>query len=83
MRFLENICLESAAVGYRTEPMHGAGSLQAQRVMIARQGDMQGKKELAKRISGIKRWREDNEIQLFKRAADGKKMLKSSLFLFA
>ena len=54
MRFLENICLGSAAVGYRTESMHGAGSPQAQRVMIARQGDLQGKKELAKRISGIK-----------------------------
>ena len=54
MRFLENICLGSAAVGYRTESMHGAGSPQAQRVMIARQGDMEGKKELAKRISGIK-----------------------------
>lgn len=26
MRFLENICLGSAAVGYRTESMHGAGS---------------------------------------------------------
>lgn len=54
MRFLENICLGSAAVGYRTESMHGAGSPQAQRVMIARQGDIEGKKELAKRISGIK-----------------------------
>ena len=54
MRFLENICLGSAAVGYRTESMHGSGSPQAQRVMIARQGDLQGKKELAKRISGIK-----------------------------
>lgn len=54
MRFLENICLGSAAVGYRTESMHGAGSPQAQRVMIARQGDIQGKKEFAKKISGIK-----------------------------
>jgi len=52
-RFLENICLGSAAVGYRTESMHGAGSPQAQRVMIARQGNFQGKKELAKNIAGI------------------------------
>lgn len=53
MRFLENICLGSAAVGYRTESLHGAGSPQAQRIMIARQGDMEGKKKLAKRIAGI------------------------------
>ena len=29
LRFLENICLGSAAVGYRTESMHGAGSPKA------------------------------------------------------
>ena len=34
LRFLENICLGSAAVGYRTESLHGAGSPQAQRIMI-------------------------------------------------
>lgn len=54
MRFLENMCLGAAAVGYRTESMHGAGSPQAQRVMIARQGNIQGKKKLAKNIAGIK-----------------------------
>ncbi len=53
MRFLENMCLGAAAVGYRTESMHGAGSPQAQRIMIARQGDIQGKKQLAKDIAGI------------------------------
>ena len=53
MRFLENICLGAAAVGYRTESMHGAGSPQAQRIMIARQGNIQGKKQLAKDIAGI------------------------------
>jgi len=40
LRFLENICLGSSAVGYRTESMHGAGSPQAQRIMIARQGNI-------------------------------------------
>ena len=55
MRFLENICLGSAAVGYRTESLHGAGSPQAQRIMIARQGDIPGKKALAKTIAGIKK----------------------------
>ena len=54
LRFLENICLGAAAVGYRTESLHGAGSPQAQRIMIARQGDIQGKKKLAKNIAGIK-----------------------------
>ena len=54
LRFLENICLGAAAVGYRTESMHGAGSPQAQRIMIQRQGNIEGKKALAKAIAGIK-----------------------------
>jgi 4-hydroxybutyryl-CoA dehydratase/vinylacetyl-CoA-Delta-isomerase len=33
--------------------MHGAGSPQAQRIMISRQGDLEGKKKLAKEIVGI------------------------------
>ena len=54
LRFIENICLGASAVGYRTESMHGAGSPQAQRIMIARQGNIEAKKELAKAIAGIK-----------------------------
>ena len=54
LRFLENICLGASAVGYRTESMHGAGSPQAQRIMISRQGNIEAKKELAKAIAGIK-----------------------------
>lgn len=54
LRLIENLCLGTAAVGYRTESMHGAGSPQAQRIMIARQGNIAGKKELAKNIAGIK-----------------------------
>ncbi|PKO97486.1 MAG: 4-hydroxybutyryl-CoA dehydratase [Bacteroidetes bacterium HGW-Bacteroidetes-7] len=53
LRLIENITLGTAAVGYRTESMHGAGSPQAQRVMIARQGDLEGKKQLAKEIAMI------------------------------
>lgn len=53
MRLLENLCLGAAAVGYRTESMHGAGSPQAQRIMIGRQGSIEGKKDLAKNIAGI------------------------------
>lgn len=54
LRLIENITLGTAAVGYRTESMHGAGSPQAQRIMIARQGNISGKKELAKAIAKIK-----------------------------
>lgn len=53
LRLIENICLGTAAVGYRTESMHGAGSPQAQRIMIARQGNLEAKKDLAKVIAGI------------------------------
>jgi 4-hydroxybutyryl-CoA dehydratase/vinylacetyl-CoA-Delta-isomerase len=53
MRFIENLCLGAAAVGYRTESLHGAGSPQAQRIMISRQGNIPGKKEMAKAIMNI------------------------------
>ena len=53
LRLIENITLGTAAVGYRTESMHGAGSPQAQRIMISRQGNMEQKKKLAKDIAGI------------------------------
>jgi len=53
LRLIENLTLGTAAVGYRTESMHGAGSPQAQRVMISRQGNLAAKKELAKVIAGI------------------------------
>ena len=53
LRLIENLTLGTAAVGYRTESMHGAGSPQAQRIMISRQGKIAEKKELAKRIAGI------------------------------
>ncbi len=54
LRLIENLALGTAAVGYRTESMHGAGSPQAQRIMIARQGALGYKKELAKAIAHIK-----------------------------
>jgi len=53
LRLVENLTLGTAAVGYRTESMHGAGSPQAQRIMIARQGNLEHKKKLAKKIAGI------------------------------
>lgn len=54
LRLVENLTLGTAAVGYRTESMHGAGSPQAQRVMISRQMNIEKKKKLAKNIAGIK-----------------------------
>lgn len=53
LRLIENITLGTAAVGYRTESMHGAGSPQAQRIMISRQGNLEAKKEMAKKIAKI------------------------------
>jgi 4-hydroxybutyryl-CoA dehydratase/vinylacetyl-CoA-Delta-isomerase len=53
LRLVENLTLGTAAVGYRTESLHGAGSPQAQRVMIWRQGNIEYKKALAKKIAKI------------------------------
>ena len=53
MRLIENLCLGTAAVGYRTESMHGAGSPQAQRIMIARQGNLEHKKALARALAHV------------------------------
>ena len=53
LRLIENLSLGTAAVGYRTESMHGAGSPQAQRIMISRQGNLAHKKQLAKDIAHI------------------------------
>lgn len=54
MRLIENLTLGTGAVGYITESMHGAGSPQAQRIMIARLGNFEHKKDLAKNIAKIK-----------------------------
>ncbi len=53
MRLIENLTLGTGAVGYRTESMHGAGSPQAQRVMINRFANLEYKKKLAKNIAKI------------------------------
>ncbi len=46
------------APSYRTESMHGAGSPQAQKIMIERETNMEHKQELARSIAGIEE-RED------------------------
>ncbi len=53
LRLIENLTLGAAAVGYLTESMHGAGSPQAQRIMIAREVDLTKKQIVAKRLCGI------------------------------
>ena len=54
LRLIENLTLGTAAVGYLTESMHGAGSPQAQRIMISRQINMKEKQKLSKKLCGIK-----------------------------
>jgi 4-hydroxybutyryl-CoA dehydratase/vinylacetyl-CoA-Delta-isomerase len=53
LRLIENMTLGRNAVGYLTESMHGAGSPQAQRILIGRQSDMEGKKAMARQLAGI------------------------------
>ena len=53
LRLIENITLGTAAVGYLTESMHGAGSPQAQRIMISRLVNMELKQKAAKKLCGI------------------------------
>ncbi|MFX1469486.1 MAG: 4-hydroxyphenylacetate 3-hydroxylase family protein [Promethearchaeota archaeon] len=54
LRFIENLTMGVASVSYRTESMHGAGSPQAQRIMISRQANLEEKKKLVKEILDIK-----------------------------
>jgi len=54
LRFIENMTLGSGAVSYLTESMHGAGSPQAQRIMISRLTDLNYRKDLARQVAGIR-----------------------------
>ena len=53
LRLIENMTLGRNAVGYLTESMHGAGSPQAQRIMIQRAMQLEYKKRLAQVLAGI------------------------------
>ncbi len=53
LRLVESMTIGAAAVGYLAESMHGAGSPQAQRIMISRQADLEAKKALARRLCGV------------------------------
>jgi len=53
LRLIENLSMGLGAIGYQIESMHGAGSPQAQRIMIEREVNLDFKKKLAKTIAGI------------------------------
>jgi 4-hydroxybutyryl-CoA dehydratase/vinylacetyl-CoA-Delta-isomerase len=53
LRLIENMTIGTGAVAYLVESMHGAGSPMTQRLMIARQADIDGKIALAKRLLNI------------------------------
>ncbi|CAE7641697.1 abfD [Symbiodinium pilosum] len=53
LRLIENMTMGRNAVGYLSESLHGAGSPQAQRVLIQRLFDLENKKRLAKHLAGI------------------------------
>jgi 4-hydroxybutyryl-CoA dehydratase/vinylacetyl-CoA-Delta-isomerase len=54
LRLIENLTMGRGAVGYLTESMHGAGSPQAQRIMINREARLENKKKLAKALAGVR-----------------------------
>lgn len=53
LRLVENLTMGRAAVGYLVESLHGAGSPQAQRIMIQRLANLGEKKKLAYRLAGV------------------------------
>lgn len=53
LRLIESMTSGTGAVAYRTESMHGAGSPEAQVIMIGRLSDMEYKKQLAKKIARV------------------------------
>ncbi len=59
LRFIENMTVGCGAAAYLTESMHGAGSPQAQRIVIFRQAGLEEKAELARRIMGMTDRRKD------------------------
>ena len=58
LSLIHSMTMGTSAPSYRTESMHGAGSPQAQKIMIERLADLESRKKLARKIAGIAR-RED------------------------
>jgi 4-hydroxybutyryl-CoA dehydratase/vinylacetyl-CoA-Delta-isomerase len=53
LTLIHAMCFGVVAPSYHTESMHGAGSPQAQKIMIERETDMEAKQRLARSIAGI------------------------------
>ena len=53
LRLIENLTAGAGAVAYLIESMHGAGPPAAQRIMIGRQADLEGKVAAVKRLLSI------------------------------
>jgi len=53
LRLIENLVAGAGAVGYLIESMHGAGPPTAQRIMIGRQADLEGKIDRVKQMLSI------------------------------
>ncbi|MEE9419173.1 MAG: 4-hydroxyphenylacetate 3-hydroxylase C-terminal domain-containing protein, partial [Desulfatiglandaceae bacterium] len=53
LRLIENMTLGTGAVSYLTESIHGAGSPQAQKIMITRLADLEAAKSYAFKLCGI------------------------------
>jgi 4-hydroxybutyryl-CoA dehydratase/vinylacetyl-CoA-Delta-isomerase len=53
LRLIENITLGTGAVCYLTESLHGAGSPEAQKIMITRESNLGRMKSAAQRLCGI------------------------------
>lgn len=53
LRLIENITLGTGAVSYLTESIHGAGSPQAQKIMIGRLSDVASAKSCAYHLCGL------------------------------
>jgi 4-hydroxybutyryl-CoA dehydratase/vinylacetyl-CoA-Delta-isomerase len=53
LRLVENLTLGPGAAAYLTESLHGAGSPQAQRIMLSRLVDLKDRVKLAQRLAGI------------------------------
>lgn len=58
LTLIHAMCFGVVAPSYHTESMHGAGSPQAQKIMIERETDMEAKQRFARSIAGIDK-RED------------------------
>jgi 4-hydroxybutyryl-CoA dehydratase/vinylacetyl-CoA-Delta-isomerase len=55
LRLIENLVAGAGAVAYLIESMHGAGSPMAQRIMIARQADVESKIGLVEQLLQLDR----------------------------